>query len=308
VVRIILISAVFLSAAAHGEHSAHALIGYAVQGESAMPGLGAGASVAAREYYAAAELPVYATDSRSLSLGLDYQYTHYDYRGVNSRNRDLHRLQFPVRFAVHRNDLEVDGYVAPGIATSSNIFKDFFNKGSGADWYLSGAVEARYGKRDRRWIVGLAYDRFFGEDRFYPVLGVGIRPRRNLDLRLAYPVSGLEWRMSGRGTLAAHIYPAGFEWRVVQNDFASEFDYRIEGIRSQLEWRYRIYRQLRLDFHVAYETDRRHAFAGDFSERLESPVGDEWLVGVGFAIGAGGSRSAHGVRSGLIPGRQPSTR
>jgi hypothetical protein len=103
VVRIFLISAVFLSAAAHGEHPAHALIGYAVQGESAMPDLGAGASVAAREYYAAAELPVYATDSRSLSLGLDYQYTHYEYRGVNSRNRDLHRLQFPVRFAGFRS-------------------------------------------------------------------------------------------------------------------------------------------------------------------------------------------------------------
>jgi hypothetical protein len=308
VVRIILISAALLSAAAHAGDAAYALIGFTVQGDSEMPGLGSGASVAAEEYFATAALPVYTGDSRSVSLGLDYQYMHFDYRGVPSRNRDLHRLQFPVSFVFHDNALEIDGYIAPGIATSSNIFKDFMKRGSSDDWYLSGAVEIRHGKDARQWIAGLAYDRFFGRDRLYPVLGVGMMVKSDLVLRLAYPVSGVEWRKSDRGTLAAHVYPAGFAWRVVHDDFASEFDYRVEGIRSQVQWRYRIYRQLHLDLHVAYETNRRHEFASDRSERLESTADDEWLVGFGLGIGAARPRSAHGARSGLRLNRRSSSR
>lgn len=228
------------------------------------------------------------------SLSLDYQYTRYAYTGIASRDRDLHRLQFRWRFAKNAGDWRIRGYLAPGIATSSNIFKDFPRRGSSDDGYVSGRIEAGRGSKTRRWLLGIAYDRAFGEDRVYPTAGLEWRAAAALDVRLAFPDPGFRWRPAPRHTLTGRLFPSGFVWRVVSDDFSREFAYRTRGVRTQLDWSYRLWRQVRLDVGVAFETDRRHAFEDDAGNPLRSGAADEWLFTVGLRAGAARKPYAHG--------------
>lgn len=261
-----------------------------------MPGAGAAATVAAQEHYALLDWPFRLDDRHLVAVGFNYQYTRYDYTGIDSRDRDLHHLQLPIRLQYTRADRQIDAYIAPGIATSSNVFKDFPNRGSADDWYVSGAIEARFGKPGRHWLLGAAYDRSFGESRMYPILGLRISPRNNLDVRLAFPVSGVAWHYSDRATLTGRVLPAGFQWRVVTDDFADEFDYHVEGIRTQLHWTQGIFDRWSIDLSAAYETDRRHELVNNLGDRIAGNPQGEWLFAIAFGIGATPPAAPHGVR------------
>ena len=109
-----------------------------------------------------------------LDVAINYQYTRYEYEGIDGRNRDLHRLQVPIHFSRALEQWRLEGYVAPGVSTSSNVFKDLFNRGSSDDLFVSARLEGERKSAARNWIVGLAYDRIFGEPTLYPVVGVEI--------------------------------------------------------------------------------------------------------------------------------------
>ncbi len=292
---LVLLALLFGTTAGAGDDPT-ALVGYARQGEAAMPGAGSAATVAAQEHYALLDWPVVLDDRRQLAFGFNYQYTRYDYAGISSRDRDLHRLQLPVRLTYKRDDGQINAYLAPGIATSSNVFKDFLNRGSTDDWYFSGAVEAQIGQTERQWLFGAAYDRTFGKSRMYPILGLKLSPRNDIDVRLAFPVSGLTWRYSDRSTLTGRVMPAGFAWRVVTDDFASEFDYRVEGLRTQIHWTQRVYRRFSIDLSAAFETDRKHDLVDGLGDRVIGYPQDEWLFAITFGIGGAMPISPHGLR------------
>ncbi len=290
-----LLSAFFGATVSAGENPT-AVIGYAHQAGASIAYDGSAATVAAQEHYALLDWPVHVGDGQLVALGFNYQYTRYEYSGISSRNRDLHHLQLPVRLEHSRADRRVSAYLAPGIATSSNVFKDFLNRGSADDWYLSGAVEARFGRPSQQWLLGAAYDRSFGESRFYPILGLRSSPHHNLDVRLAFPVSGIAWRHSGRSTLTGRVMPAGFEWHVVTDDFANEFNYRVEGVRTQLNWTHRIHENWSVDVSAAYESDRHHDFVDSLGERVVGQPRDEWLFAISFGIGGALPVAPNGIR------------
>ena len=290
----LLVLAIGATAAASDDMTA--FIGYARHGEAAMPGAGPAATVAAQEHYASLDWPVRLGERRLVAVGFNYQYTRYDYANISSRDRDLHHLQLPVRFEYVGADRKVSAYLAPGIAASSNVFKDFLNRGSADDWYVSGAIEARFGQPRRQWLFGAAYDRSFGKSRLYPIVGLRISPRNNVDMRLAFPVSGVAWHYSDRGTLTGRAMPAGFAWRVTTDDFDSEFDYRVEGLRTQLHWTHRIGGRWSIDLSAGYESDRRHAFVDNLDERVVGHPQGEWLFALTLGLGRATPALPHGVR------------
>ena len=294
--RLCVLLSLFLGTLAGASESPTAVIGYAHQADASMAGDGSIATVSAREHFALLDWPVHVDDGQVVTVGFNYQYTRYEYAGISSRNRDLHHLQLPIQLEHSRADRRISAYLAPGIATSSNVFKDFLNRGSADDWYLSGAIEAQLGAPGRQWLLGAAYDRSFGESSIYPILGLRISPRDDLDMRFAFPVSGIAWRYSDRSALTGRVMPAGFEWRVVTDDFASEFDYHVEGVRTQLNWTHRIYERWSIDLSAAYESDRRHEFVDSLGERVVGHPRDEWLLAITIGIGGALPVGPHGVR------------
>jgi hypothetical protein len=279
-----------------GEHRPpHVVARYLQAPAASFDDLGPGAEVKGKEHQVALGLFRFHAGETEFDVGIDYGYTHYDYTGVESRDRDLHRLQFPVLFNTRFEDWRLKGFVAPGVSTSSNVFKDFLNRGSSDDVFASARAAFHKGGDDKPWFVGIAYDRSFGEPMLYPVAGIELAPTPALNLRLAFPDPAFDWRISARQTLQGRIYPAGHQWRVVSDDFTRSFDYRTETIRAEINWNLRVWKQLSVDIGLGYDTAREHRFEDDQGLPLESGVASEWIAAVGFRLGPAMLPYAHGA-------------
>ena len=254
------------------------------------------ASVESRDYQLRmGDLQFQTTNTRFLA-GVDYQYTRNEYQDVDSRDRDLHRLAVPIQFKTDSTNWRIDGYFAPVIATSSNVFKDFLNRGSARDVYLSSRVE--FHAQNAPWFFGAAYDRRFGSAHAYPVFGTWLNWSPGIDIRLAFPDPAALIQVSERLTASLRIYPAGHEWRVVSDDFASEFDYRMKAIRSELNWNVKLTGKLSLDLTIGYEIDRELRLVDRRGESVDSRVSNEWLFMAGFRFGNAALPYSHGGRYG----------
>ena len=233
---------------------------------------------------------------RGLDLGVDYQYTRYSFADVDSRNRDLHRLQVPIGWRAPLGGWQLDAVIAPGIATSSNVFKDLFDNGSGDDLFATARAEfTRYRSGRPAWIVGLAWDRSFGKPLVYPVAGVAIAPNERWRIRLAVPDPELRFTATDRQTVRLRLYPAGFEWHVLDDDFITEFDYRVEAWRAEAWWSVRAWSSVYVDLSVGYEFGRRHEFTDRTGMRIERDVDDALLLTIGLRWRDGPPAPTHRV-------------
>ena len=230
----------------------------------------------------------------TLDVEFDYQYTRYVYDGIDGRNRDLHRFQFPLRYTGRHGGWGIDANVAPGISTSSNVLKNFFDVISRDDLFATAHLVGRRAWRSHDWLLGLSWDRAFGEPRVYPVAGIELTPNEALHVRLAFPDSGFEYRGSDRHRVSGRLFPAGHQWHVVTDDLDADFDYRVEGWRAQLGWSVRLWKQITLDVSGGFEFARRHYLTDDRGARIESGVDDQWLLLLGLRAGPAPLPYTHG--------------
>jgi hypothetical protein len=254
----------------------------------------AAATVKTKENQVFAGIHRFEAGAGALDVGLDYQYTRYVFEGIDGRNRDLHRFQFPMRYQGRIDGWTIDGSIAPGISTSSNVLKEFFDRISGDDLFVTARFEGRRESGPRNWVLGLAYDRTFGRPLPYPIVGLEFSPGDELDLRFAFPDSGFQYRWSDRYSLSGRLFPAGHQWHVMTDDFDAEFDYRVEGFRAQLGWSIRLWKQVTLDVSGGYEFGRRHYLTDDLGVRIESDVEDQWLFLIGLRAGPAPLPYTHG--------------
>ena len=246
----------------------------------------AGSEVETAEFRISAGFYRFGNDSATVDVGLDYQYTRYQYDGINGRNRDLHWLQLPVGFATPAGLWQINGFVAPGVFTSSNVFQNLFDEGSGDDFSVSGRVEALSPRKSNmHWLAGVAYDRSFGETNPYPVAGVVYRPSDKLRLRIAFPDSEFRYRASPRQSWTARVFPAGSEWHVVSDELATDFDYSTESWRGQVWWSYGLRPKLFLDLSLGYEFGRHFDFIDDTGTRIDTDVEDQFFFAFGLRFG-----------------------
>ena len=177
--------------------------------EADFRGLPPGNDVRTSDNQVAAAFARISHESLRVDFGFDYQYTRYQYNELDSRNRDLHRVQLPIWLSAPVQNWQLHGHVAPGIFTSSNVLGDFFNRGSSDDLYVTGRFEAARNGSSMPWILGFAHDRSFGRSRTYPVVGIKLSPDDSLDVRLAWPDPALRYRPSDRQMLTFEVFPAG---------------------------------------------------------------------------------------------------
>ena len=228
----------------------------------------------------------FGNESLSVDVGLDYQYTRYQYIGVDSRNRDLHGLLVPVGFHVPAGRWRFEGYVAPGVMTSSNVMKDLLDDASSDDFAIAGGLEGRSAAGSKTaWLLGVAYDRSFGEPMFYPIAGLVYHPSTDLQIELAFPDSGIRYRASERQNWTARIFPAGNEWHVVSEELNDDFDYSVEAWRAQAWWSYDLWRQMTVDLSLGYEFGRHHDFIDDTGTRIDADVDNQVFFAIGLRLG-----------------------
>ncbi len=229
-----------------------------------------------------------------LRIGFDYQYTRYEYAQINGRNRDLHRVQLPLSFTGQGGAWEIDGVVAPGVSTSSNVIKDPFNELSSDDLNARIRVEGRRKGPGVTWVTGLAYDAAFGNPQGYPLLGIELQPGDRLQARIAFPDTALSFAATDRHRFSVRLFPAGHQWHVVSDQLGDDFDYRIQAVRTQLSWSMRWRPGMTLDVSLGYEFGRHHLFIDDLGQRVDTDAADQVLFAIGFRVGRAPLPLAHG--------------
>lgn len=228
------------------------------------------ADMAGREQGLRVEFPDFPLGEGRLGIGADYLYTHYSYRGLSTRDRDLHRLAVPVEWN-HGTTHVVRLSAVPTVATSSNIFKDLFSRGTGEDVKLYGsATVERVPETGWGWRLGAGYDDRFGDAQAYPIASALYRSAR-IALELGWPQASAHWWPHDDWRLGVEIAPAGARWHVVSDERAgADFDYIVEAWRAALgaDWTFASGWQLSLQ--LGSEFDRHHDLEDDTGARIDA--------------------------------------
>jgi hypothetical protein len=144
-----------------------------------------------------------------LRWALDYAYQRYEYQGLASRNRDLHRLELPLSWhtdAAYAWAIEL----RPIVASSSNVFKDLWSRGGSDDLMLHGRLTRVHAPAGEGWgwRLGAARDDAFGQERTYPVVAV-LHQAGRLRAAWGWPETQLAWQATPQLDVGAGIGPAG---------------------------------------------------------------------------------------------------
>lgn len=231
--------------------------------------LGDDARMDGRETGLSLQTPAFDVFAGRFAVGADYVYTHYAYTDVASRDRDLHRLAVPLRWSA--GDATVfRATLTPTVATSSNVMKDLFKRGTGEDVNVYGEATAeRAPATGWGWRAGAGYDDRFGDPQAYPVLMALHRGERT-SLQLGWPQTRIDWRAHERVWLGLNVAPAGGQWHVVSDERdGAEFDYTVEAWRAALTAQWTFAPGWSLAAQLGSEFDRHHDFEDDLGARLD---------------------------------------
>ncbi|HEY5851108.1 MAG TPA: hypothetical protein VIT62_10150 [Lysobacter sp.] len=241
--------------------------------------LGSDAQLDGREDSLLLRTPKFDLGTGTFDVAADYTYTHYDYTGLATRDRDLHRLELPLTWAGNALTHARIG-VVPTAAASSNEFKDLFSRGGGDDFSLYGhaSIERTPGQ-GWGWRAGAAYDDSFGDKRLYPVLAL-MRSGDAVSVELGWPRTRLDWHVHPRVDLGVHVAPAGGRWHVVSDERdGAGFFYVNKAWRAQLLAQWAITPHWQLDAVVGYEFDRSHELEDDNGLPINEDVDSTVLYG-----------------------------
>ncbi|UNK47999.1 hypothetical protein MNR01_09360 [Lysobacter sp. S4-A87] len=244
---------------------------------------GPAAELGGREDGLLLRTPKFDVAGGGFDVAADYTYTHYEYSGLATRDRDLHRLELPLTWTGNSRTHGRIG-VVPTVAASSNVFKDLFSRGGGDDFSLYGhASIERLPSQGWGWRAGVAYDDAFGDERAYPLLAL-LHDSDAVTLALGWPHTRVDWHVHPQVDLGLDIAPAGGRWHVVSDERdGAEFFYITKAWRAQLLAQWAITPHWHLDATVGYEFDRSHEFEDDNGARIDEDVDSTILYGVNVA-------------------------
>ena len=204
------------------------------------------------------------TGSYEFGWGLDYAYHRYEYQGLPGRNRDLHRLEVPLRW---HGDAALSWWaeLRPVLASSSNVFKEPWSRGSSADVMWQGRVTLGRTPLGTGlgWHLGAARDDAFGGERVYPVVAL-LRKHAGARVELGWPVSRAMLETGPGLELGGELVPAGARWHVVSDERdGARFDYELRAWRAGGIVRWQSSGGLVLSTRAGLEFERRHRLEDD---------------------------------------------
>jgi hypothetical protein len=204
---------------------------------------------------------------------LDYAYQRFEYTGLPGRNRDLHRLELPLSW---HGDASLSWTVElrPVVASSSNVFKEIWSRGSSDDlmWHGQAIVARSPGGPRWGWRLGAARDDAFGRESIYPVAAL-FRQHQGAQIELGWPVSRAMLDVGRSIELGGEVAPAGARWHVVSDERdGASFDYQVRAWRAGAIVRWHPAGGFVLTTRLGLEFERRHRLEDDTGARVNRAV------------------------------------
>ena len=210
---------------------------------------------------------------------LDYAYQRYEYRGLPTRNRDLHRLEVPLAWR-GEGRAAWSAELRPLVAASSNVFKELWSRGSSDDLMLHGRllrerapIGAGWG-----WRAGIAYDDAFGSEQIYPVVAL-LRQHEGMLMEFGWPVTRTMLELGGGFAAGGEVAPAGARWHVTSDERdGASFDYEVRAWRAGATLRWESSGGLFLTTRAGLEFERRHRLEDDTGAVVNRAVDEAAFV------------------------------
>lgn len=252
-------------------------------------GSGLGQRIRTREYDLLAGFGNVALGAGTFSAGLDYRYTRYEFEALQSRDWDLHWLRVPVNWRRTSDNRTVIATIAPGIASSSNRFKD---PGEYANDDLDVAAHFAVVQRSSptlSWTAGLSFDRRFGRPMLYPTGGAIVRASERWTLWLIAPDPEIAFTQNARLRWFAFLAPAGHRWHAFNEAAARRFDFETRAWRATAGGELRLLNSLSMQIFAGREFGRHYEFLDDTGRRVDEDAAAANFAGLRFAVPAFGS-------------------
>lgn len=227
------------------------------------------ARMSGREQGLRAWTPSFAFAGGGFALGADYVYTHYSYTGLPTRDRDLHRLGLPLEWT-SGTATTLTLAAIPTVASSSNVFKDLFSRGTSDDFNLYGRATVERAPADGwGWRLGAGYDDRFGDPKAYPIAAL-LYVSPAFAFELGWPQASVQWHPRETLRFDVQVEPAGARWHVVSDERGgADFDYTVEAWRASLGVDWEFAARWHLAGEVGSEFDRHHDFELDTGARID---------------------------------------
>ena len=155
----------------------------------------------------AISLPMLRGYNASVLVGVDYRYNSFEFHELDISKQELHALQVPFDFIWSVNpQFKVSLRAAPA------LYSDLQEVGTD-DFFIGGNLVMYYDATPNlTWAGGVAFDREFGNEALYPVLGFNYNWGEQWQFRLIFPRPKITFAPNENFNIFVYAEPGGGKW------------------------------------------------------------------------------------------------
>jgi hypothetical protein len=239
-------------------------------------------TVTLQQFSAIAGVPLILTEEYMVVSGINIKVNDFKFNDIENVDITTYSISIPIVAAYKINEnFKIMANLSAGIHSD---FKEITIDDFKFSWFgictysISDSVNL-YG--------GLAYNRSFGKDTLFPVVGLDWKINDEWFLNLAFPRPFIAYQASDSLLFYAGIGPAGGEWNV-ENPLDSEddenYNFYFSGYRVGGGVEYDINKHITMYLNVGSTMLRDYEIKNDNRTLLDTKVDNTFIGIVGFAI------------------------
>ena len=215
-------------------------------------------------------------DNWIFGVGTEFHWTRFNFQDISYDTEDLYTIHIPLLGIYDNKTWLFMGSVGPGVYSDLRHLTD-------DDVRITGYALANYKWNERfKLSFGAAYDRVFGDDQLYPLLGCvwDIDDEWRLNLVLPYP--SMIYAPNRKWNFFADLRPAGSLWNV--NGEEDESDFKLEGYRLGCGAEYSICKHIWLHVAAGLAFEQKYEYRERGYKYLDATGDDTYFTRIGVVF------------------------
>ncbi|NCC50607.1 MAG: hypothetical protein EOM20_05260 [Spartobacteria bacterium] len=215
-------------------------------------------------------------DRWMFGVGTEFHWTRFNFQDIAYDTEDLYTIHVPF-LGIYEDDTWLFmGSVGPGVYSDLRHLTD-------DDLRVTGYLLANYIWSEKlKLSLGAAYDRVFGKDQLYPLIGCVWDIDDEWQINLVLPYPSIMYAPNTRWNFFADLRPAGALWNV--NGTEKDSDFKLEGYRFGLGAEYSVCRHVWLHLAGGLAFDRKYEYRELGYTHLDAEGDDTFFARFGLVF------------------------
>jgi len=241
-----------------------------------VPDQAEGGKVEIYEYEIAITPFITQFDNWIFGIGTEFHWTRFNFQEVPYDTVDLYTIHVPLLAIYEGPSWLFMGSAGPGVYSDLRHLTD-------DDVRFSGYLLANYKwSETMKLSLGAAYDRVFGEDQLYPLVGCVWDIDDEWQINLVLPYPSVIYAPNTKWNFFTDLRPAGSLWSV--NGENDESDFKLEGYRLGLGAEYTICKHVWLHVAAGLAFDRKYEYRERGYKYLDASGDDTYFSRIGIVF------------------------